>query len=50
VLLPNIPFFDEDLACFDHKPRQREHRFLVLVRRINRDVRVGPRTEMAFMR
>ncbi|MFO0897849.1 MAG: hypothetical protein U0836_10545 [Pirellulales bacterium] len=40
---------DDDPAAFDHHPRQLEHRFLVLVRRVDRDVGVEARTEVAFV-
>ena len=36
-------------AGFDHVPRQLEHRLLVLVRRVDRDVGVGAGAEVALV-
>ena len=44
-----IALFDDDVPGFDDVARQLEHRFLVLVRRVDRYVGVGSDTEVAFV-
>lgn len=45
----DVALFDEDAARFDDVAREREHRFLVLVRGVDGDVGVGSRAEVAFV-
>ena len=46
----DIAFFHEHNAILDHVTRKFEHRFFVLVRRVDRDVCIGAGAEVAFVR
>ena len=47
--LADLALLDDHAAGLDHEPRQLEHRLLVLVRRVDRDVGIGAGAEMPLV-
>src|SRR4051794_24880121 len=47
-VLAELALVDDDSSGLDDVARQLEHRLLVLARRINRDIGIGPRSEVAL--
>src|SRR5262249_18776908 len=47
---PDLTLFDNDVAALDDVARELKHGLLIWVWRINCDISIGPRAEVAFVR